>query len=262
MRWFSREGEFAFLSVGPIAQGVVAVGGIAHGVVAVGGIASAGVISIGLNAVGSVAALGLNAVGPVSLSLINGVGVLTLAGVNGWGWNGAAASAAALVPGAAVVVLALVLSAVYPGRRRDAGPPPLRRVVGRLEQGDVEASANLAQVSADGLTLEDRGLALECRVEPEVLAQARRLCAGARPVRVVARLTRTEERVRDHATERGYRVRAPERVRAAVACLDLALAPARGTWLPEDAEELQWVIAWSARLSAAAAAAAMLRAWL
>ncbi len=85
LQWVSLKGEYAFLSVGGTARGIIAIGGVAHGFVAGGGALSVGVSSIGTNALGSVIAPGLNAAAPSTLSILQGPGVANADRVRGGG---------------------------------------------------------------------------------------------------------------------------------------------------------------------------------
>ncbi|MBI3203011.1 MAG: hypothetical protein HYZ29_15840 [Myxococcales bacterium] len=266
MRWFSRTGEYAFFSVGGVARGVIAIGGVAHGVVAVGGIASVGVVSIGLNAVGSVVALGMNAVAPISLSLINALGIYVVAGVNGWGaWTRAGTNATGIasrggvnsdvsvLPAALVVLLTLVLSTVFRGRRsRGGGPIPLGRFRRAPELSEASVSARLGRVEDHRVELTGDGDPVWCRVDGRVRGLAADLVARslAGPPRVTAELVRTEERIPDARTDgASYRERIPEIRRELVVCVGLEPAAEAEPFWPKDADEMQWVVAWAARLA-------------
>jgi hypothetical protein len=67
---------------------------------------------------------------------------------------------------------------------------------------------------------------------------------------VIAEIATTERWVAD-ATERSYREPVPGKSETVFRCTALEPAPPRETWLPRDVPELQWVLAWSARLSLA-----------
>lgn len=267
MRWYSNDGEFAFLAVGSTATGIIAVGGVAHGVVAFGGFLSVGFISIGMNAIGTGVAVGLNAAGPVSLSLINGLGVYVLAGVNGLGtWSSAGTNATGVaahggvnsnsspIPTVVVVLALLVYSLVSPGERRPASS--FRSVRFRdLLEGDgvpvLPVRARLIAVHADAVELVDRGVSRRVRADPQAVAQARELLdTSMKPrVEVLADLiTRVETR---HATgETGYRERPATSEEEVLVCVALAASPEPlGPW-PASADELRWVLAWSARVAA------------
>src|SRR5258706_16327498 len=83
MRWVSfRANEFAFLSVGGQAQGIIAIGGMAHGVVAVGAFLWGGGVSSGIDAGGSGPAVGLGRGAPRSWVLISAVGIYVQAETN------------------------------------------------------------------------------------------------------------------------------------------------------------------------------------
>jgi len=277
VRWYSSNGEYAFFAVGSVARGVIAMGGVAHGVVAIGGFVSVGVISIGMNAIGSVLAVGMNAVGPVALSLINALGFFVLAGVNGWGaWTRAGTNAAGLsasggvnsdlsiVPAVIVILLGVVLSSVFHGRRqRRKGPNAISLQAFLRDSSTTEALVitGLSHVPDDGVALAERGEVVSCRADSAVIEQARRVAAGAvtDPVRVLALLSRSEEEVPDaSAPEGGYRERVRQTRRSVVLCSSVEPAPPEETWLPKDTEEMQWVVAWSTR----AAVVAMLAAWV
>jgi hypothetical protein len=267
VRWFSSSGEFAFFSVGGVARGIIAVGGVAHGVIALGAIASVGVISIGMNAVGSVAAFGMNALAPISLSLINGLGIYSVAGVNGWGaWSYASVNSTGLfghggvnsdhsvVPAVLTVAILILLSSLVRGRRERRvrlHVMPLRSFVRSLVLAETPVSARLAAVRLDAIELAD---GRERLVIPgnelltgRALAIAEASKSGAPPV--VATLVRSEETVAV-AQEVGYRERPPETTRTVVRCVAIEAPPRSEGWLPADALEVQWVLAWSARIAA------------
>jgi hypothetical protein len=270
MRWVSvGTNEFAFLSVNGTAQGVIAIGGVAHGVIAIGGVASAGVISIGMNAAGSVLAIGMNAVAPISLSLINGLGIWVLAGVNGWGtWAQAGTNASGLVsrggvnsgqsvfPTALMIAFLIVISSLVRGRRTPRAKSDaltLRAFVARGGRGAERVRARLVALADDAVELAagDRRLVLVPR-DPALVESARAL-VGAE---VIAAIEPEEHWVADPA-ERGYRERPPGETETRLTCQALQAAPEPETWLPRDAAETQWVIAWTARVAAAGAIASI-----
>lgn len=276
VRWVSLSGEFAFLSVGGSATGIIAVGGNARGVVAIGAIASAGVISIGMNAIGSVAALGMNTLAPISISLINGLGLYTYAGVNGWGaWSTAGTNSTGLwtdggvnsghsvLPAVLVIVIMLVVSSAVRGKRTKRKPVtalPLRRFIRSPELLEVKAVARLTAIRGEDLELTDGRELVTARASESLRQHARALIAAGetKAPEVVASVARVEERVPGTA-EVGYRDRS-ETTRVVVQCLEIEPAPEREGWLPKDADEVQWVIAWSARIVAVVATGAL--AWL
>lgn len=274
VKWLSTSGEFAFLSVGGTAQGVIAIGGVAaHGLVAIGGVASAGVISIGMNAVGSFFALGMNTAAPISLSLINGLGIYSAAGVNGWGaWTDAGTNSTGMsshggvnsdfsvLPAIVVIAILLIVSSVARGKREPRAQPgtlPLRRFMRspKLDAGEVRA--RLVATHDEAIELADGNLRVSVAGSEPMLSHARAL--GIRSKIVIAHLVRVEEVVPD-GREVGYRESPGETTRVTVRCLDLAPAPAPESWLPKDADEVQWVIAWSARVAAVVAIALLV--WL
>lgn len=274
MRWVSTSGEFAFLSIGGVARGVIAIGGVAHGVVAVGGVASAGVISIGLNAFGTVAAIGLNAVGPICLSAINGLGIVCVAGVNGWGdWTYALVNAVGLVchgadnsdhtivPALVVVGLLITLSYVLRGKREPRGKSDvisLASFMRSAELGEARVRAQLGTVREGVVELADQSGVLALQADVFVTRKAREIVETALDApEVLARVARLEERVPDPA-EVSYRERPPETKRVAVSCFHLERAPAADTWLPKSPAEIQWVLAWTVRASAAISLALVL----
>lgn len=267
VRWFSGSGEYALLSVGGAARGVIAIGGMAHGVVAVGGVASVGVVSIGMNAMGSVVAVGMNAVAPISLSLINALGIYVVAGINGWGAltragtnatgiaaRGGVNSDVSVLPSALVVLLALVLSSVFRGRRnRRGGPMALGRFRRTVELPEARVSALLGRVEAGRIELIGDGDPLWCRVDARASELGAALVAGAGggPPSVVAELVRGEEQVLEPRPDgAGYRERMVEARHEVVTCVGLEPAPEPDPFWPKDADEMQWVVAWTARLAA------------
>lgn len=272
MRWVSTTGEFAFLSFGSSARGIIAVGGMAHGVIAFGAIVSVGVCAVGMNAVGSVVALGMNAAAPISLSLINGVGIYTRAGVNGWGaWSQAGTNSTGLtaeggvntdysvLPAVVVLALMLVISSVVRGKRtprvRPAGVD-LRSFVRSEGPFEAEVDARLVAVGAGALELASGSERVSAQASESLVARARAIATvgKAKRVWVVAQLARLEERMPVDA-EVSYRERPAETTRAVVRCLAIAPAPEPESWLPKDSGEVQWVIAWTARIAAVAAIA-------
>jgi len=278
MRWFSKNGEFAFLSVGSTANGVIAVGGVATGVVAIGGILAVGAVSIGMNAVGSVAAFGMNAVAPISIALINGFGLLTLAGINGWGAftlagvnatgatsRGGINSDHSVVPAIAVIVLLVVISSYVRGRRaprneRWLGTVPLLSFLRSTETGEQRVRARLREVREDAIELaaDDESLTVTV-VDAPALAIARTIASSEAETRVIARVSRTEE-IEAPIDPGGYRARPRTTTHTVVRCLDVARDEASESWLPKDAEEVKWALAWSARVSALVSFAVV--AWL
>lgn len=272
MRWFSRTGEYAFFSVGGTARGVIAIGAVAHGVVAVGGVASVGVVSIGLNAMGSVVALGMNAVAPISLSLINALGFYVVAGINGWGaWTRAGTNATGIavqggvnttvsvLPAAVVTLLALVLSTVFRGRRsRGGGPMSLARFQRAKGLSSARVRARLGRVEDDRIELTGDGDPVWCRVDATVRDRAASLMAGD----VAAEVVRSEERVVGEAPAgASYRERIPEVERELLTCVGLEPAAEKDPFWPKDADEMQWVVAWTARLALVAVAVGVLLGW-
>jgi hypothetical protein len=272
VRWVSTSGEFAFLSIGGIAKGIIAIGGVAHGVVAIGGIASAGVISIGMNAIGSVVAVGMNSVAPISLSLINGLGIYSAAGVNGWGaWSHGGTNASGLaghggvntsysvVPAVLVIGLLIVLSSVVRGKRgwrAKSDLVSLRRFVRSPELREEKVNARIVAVRDDGVELRDGAFQLSLRADPRLVARAR----GIATPYVTAHLARVEERV-PVAAEVSYRERPPETERVVLSCVEIEAAPEPDGFLPKDEGEVQWVIAWTAR-AAAVVSIAILVPWV
>lgn len=264
MKWVSLSGEFAFLSFGGSAKGIIAIGGMAHGIVAIGGILSIGVISIGMNAVGSVAAFGLNAVAPVSLSLINGLGVYTLAGVNGWGtWSRAGTNSTGLVsrggvnsdssilPAIIVIVALIAASFVARGTRESRSRDKRLRDFEPNEPVVQPVSARLIAVRDDSIELMDGSKHLVVEVEEPVLRSAHAIVEGSseEPPRVLVTLVQVVEKVQV-AGETSYRARPAETEHSFVRCADIQRAPPGDHWLPKDPMEVQWVIAWTARISA------------
>ncbi len=67
---------------------------------------------------------------------------------------------------------------------------------------------------------------------------------------VVVDLRRVDEQVVEEQREASYRERLQQTTRTVVRCLEIEPAPERETWLPKDGPEVQWVIAWTARLAA------------
>jgi hypothetical protein len=274
MRWISFSGEFAFLSVGSTAQGIVAVGGGAYGIIAIGAFGSVGVISFGMNAVGSVAAFGMNAAAPISISLINGLGVFSAAGVNGWGtWTRAGTNSTGLisdggvntdqsfVPTVFVIVILIVVSSVLRGARaprHPAGTVPFRRFVRSETSAEAAVTARLVSVREDAIELADAAEAAAVTADEPVLAAARALIATGRatPRPVVAHLSRGEESVQE-GDEARYRERPRHTKRVVLRCSAVEPAPDSGKWLPRSLAEVQWVIAWTARLSAIVAVLAV-----
>lgn len=272
MRWFSGSGEFAFVSFGGVARGIIAVGGTAHGVVAVGGIASVGVISIGMNAAGSVVAFGMNAVAPISFSLINGLGIYSRAGVNAWGtWSHAGTNATGAfsrggvnsnhswLPAVIVILLLLGLSSVLRGKRERRGPSVLRlrRFLSTPAMAEAKVRARLRAVHPDAIDLADAGHEVSAVADGPTVREAtsiRRSSSGRAPA-VLVELRRTEERVLDERPrqEASYRQRPEEVTRTILRCTAIE-APPRKAWWPQDAGEVQWVLAWTARLAAVIAA--------
>jgi hypothetical protein len=269
VKWVSTSGEFAFLSFGGTAKGIIAVGGTAHGIVAVGGFLSIGVISIGMNAVGSVAAFGLNAAAPISLSLINSIGVYTLAGVNGWGaWSKASTSSTGIsshggvnsdysvLPAVFIVIALIIGSSVARGARdpRAHGDAQrLRKFARSKDLAAAKVSARLVAVLDNSIALEDHPERLVAEVDDTVRRSADAIAdaASTDSPRVIAHLERTSEFV-PVSGEASYRARPAEAVRVFLRCVDIERDPAESSWLPKDANEVQWVIAWTARISVVA----------
>jgi hypothetical protein len=265
VRWVSCSGEFAFLAFGGTAKGIIAIGGVAHGIVAIGAIASAGVISIGMNAVGSVAAVGLNAAAPISLSLINGLGLYSVAGVNGWGvWTHAGTNAAGIsshggvntsysvLPGVVVILILIAASSVLRGKRAPRGKSgaiPLRRFVGSALT-EARVRARLMAAPDGAVELADGGPPIVFRADASLAARARAVVEAApTAVPVFARVAQVEERVVTEE-EASYRERPAETKSVVLLCTAIEPAPEPESWLPKDASEIQWVIAWSARVAA------------
>jgi hypothetical protein len=270
MRWVSLSGEFAFLSVGGAARGIFAIGGVAYGIVAIGGVASAGVISIGMNAAGSVAALGMNAVAPISLSVINGVGFYSLAGVNAWGaWSdggtnstglsshGGVNSDYSMVPAVLIIVLLIVVSSVARGkreRRKGDGLVALRLFLRSPELREAHVRARLAAVSPNAIDLQDGRDRVAIPGSAELARSALAIwdsCKTGTPA-IAAHLQRVDEEVIE-VQKTSYRERPHARTESVLSCSEIDPAPERETWLPKDWTEVQWVIAWAARLAAVVA---------
>ncbi|MEZ4222979.1 MAG: hypothetical protein R3B13_18695 [Polyangiaceae bacterium] len=268
MRWVSSDGEFAFFAYGAVANGVIAVGGVAHGVIALGGIASLGVVSIGMNAAGTFIAVGLNAVAPICYSMINGLGVYTVAGVNGWGaWAKAGTNATGALSAEgfinsniswvpAIVVLALLVgfSSAMRGRRQSrsgSAPHSLRQFLRSPQMNEARVAARLTGVTANAIELQ-QGWSSATFSSSESVVQAARAIASAaskRTPHVVAEVHRAQERVFESPDpELSYRKGPREAQRIALRCHAIK-APDAKPWLPVDAEEVKWVIAWSARLA-------------
>jgi hypothetical protein len=278
VKWVSTSGEFAFLSFGGSAKGIIAVGGMAHGVVAIGGFLSIGVISIGMNAIGSVAAFGMNAAAPISIALINGVGVYALAGVNGWGaWSQAKTNSTGIssqgginsdhsfVPAVLIVIALIVASSVARGARTPRGGATAARLnqFSRATGTAVrEVIARLVAVRNGSIELEADGERLTAEIHESAQRSAQALWDGSRsgPPRVLAHLARTIETVQVSA-ETDYRTRPAETERTVIHCADIQRAPPQASWLPQDEMEVQWVIAWTARIAAAVTILIML-AWV
>jgi len=269
MRWvsFSSE-EFAFLSIAGNAQGIIAIGGVARGVIAIGGIASVGVVSVGMNALGSVAAFGMNAAAPISLALINGVGIYALAGVNAWGALSTAGVNASGISGrggvntsmtmlpAIVVIAALVVgSIVVRGSRASrAGPASIRleRFLRSPALSEARVRANLVAVRDAAIELADGNRTVTLDVaDSSIVERARRLAASEELApSLLVEVERVEEVVQTNDANADYRHRPDATRREVLRCLDVGLAPPPGGWLPRDSDEVQWVIAWSARIAA------------
>lgn len=268
MRWVSRNGEFAFLSVGNNARGIIAVGSVARGVLALGGGASVGVISIGLNAAGSLVAIGVNAVAPISISAINGLGIYSLAGINSWGvWAyGGTNSSGVITPGGVnsgqtwlpavfVITLMLVLSSFFRGKREPRtsdGLLSLRRFIATPELAEARVRARLVQVDGDKLELVDGRRYLTASMTGSTARNAAAISgSGKLATTVIADLVRTEERAFESQPPRepSYRERPRQTTRVMVLCNRVLPAPP-SSWMPKDAGETQWVIAWTARLAA------------
>jgi hypothetical protein len=267
---FSTSGEFAFVSFGANAKGIVAIGMMAHGVIAFGGVLAIGVVSIGMNAIGSVCAVGMNAAAPISISAINGIGVWTLAGVNGWGtWTRAGTNASgvvsdggvnswpSLIPSLIVFVALVVASFVAPGKRERRTKLPTLRDFLAAPDTDRHVTAWLGALD-DGATLEleDEGARVHAELSEPAARSARAILEGgpSEPQRVLVHLEQATVTVHTGG-DAGYRDRPEREERVVVRCLDLQRAPAVEHWLPKDRHEIQWTIAWSARIAAAAALA-------
>lgn len=264
MKMVSMRGEFAFFSFGGSAHGIIAVGGMAHGVIAFGGILSFGVVSIGMNAIGSVVAVGMNTAAPISISLINGLGVYTLAGVNGLGtWaragtnsTGAISSAGgvnshhSVLPSVIVIVALIVASSVARGAREPREKhPTLRSFVRSRDRDDWHVTAQLKGVKDDDtVELADGDAHVVARLDEPRARSARALASDEEPVDVLVHLLRTRELVRV-GSETGYRARPEEEEREVIQCLDIQRAPRREHWLPKNRDEIQWTIAWTARIA-------------
>lgn len=279
MRWFSSKGEYAFLSIGGTAKGVIAIGGTAVGVVAIGGIISIGAISIGMNSVGTVAAIGMNTAAPISISLINGVGVLSLAGVNGWGaWTRAGVNATSMaggggintaysiIPALLIIVALLIGSSVIPGRwePRDSirrGSVKLRSFLRSKDLGEQRVRGSLRRANDGGIELFDGDETLSILdVERSALESARHIARGKKdPSPVIALLSRSEEDTVAADEEGDYRARPRMNKRSVVRCLEI-VADEPESLLPKDTGELTWVLAWSARIATVSSIAML--AWL
>jgi hypothetical protein len=263
MKMVSMSGEFAFFSFGGSAQGIIAVGGMAHGVIAFGGILSIGVVSIGMNAVGSVVAVGMNTAAPISISLINGLGVYTVAGVNGLGtWaragtnstgvvsQGGVNSDHSVIPAIVVILALIVASSVARGaRERRVSHPRLGNFVRSLGRDDWHVTAQLKSVNDDDtVELADGDAHVVARLDEPLARSARALASAEEPVDVLVHLLRTSELVRV-GSETGYRARPEEEEREVIRCLDIQRAPKPEHWLPKNRDEIQWTIAWTARIA-------------
>jgi hypothetical protein len=267
VKLYSSNGEFALLSFGSTARGVIAIGGAAYGIIAIGAVGSAGVIAVGMNAFGSVAAFGMNAVAPISFSLINGLGLYTRAGVNGYGaWATAGTNAAGVVsdggvnnsiswiPTVIVIVALLVISSALPGKRakRERDPTPtLREFLSSPELESAKVRARLRGVREGNVELQDGPASQEIDANAETRELAEALWTG-KPRDVIAELVRVEES-EPVSRELSYRERPQSTTTTVTRCVGLELAPEPEGWLPKDLDEIQWFIAWSARLSVAVA---------
>lgn len=280
MRWVAiGKDEFAFLSIGGVARGVIAIGGVAHGVVAIGGALSVGVISIGMNAVGSVVALGMNTAAPVSISLINALGLYVVAGVNGCGAftragvnatgleaRGGTNSEASLIPALLTLAALLVASSVARGSRasrRNRGVITLPRFLRRKPERAL-VRARLRRVTEAGLVLAGAGETLELECEDETTRTVAQRLAEQHPGQepeVVAELV-TGEISTLVPGEVGYRVAPKRETSRTHGCRALAGAPPALGLLPANANEVQWVVAWSARFSVLAFGLFLLARWL
>ena len=268
MRWVSfKDGEFAFLSIARSARGVIAIGGVAHGVVAIGGICSIGVVSIGMNALGTGVAIGLNTFAPISLSIINAVGIYALAGTNSCGtWAGAGVNASgmqtaggvnndwSIAPTVVVILVLAIGSLVFRGKRTPRGfSVSLERFI-ESTRATAVVRARLVRIGDGALELraDDLTVSVECPGEG-TMADARKLMEDAtRPEPMVLVILERREVAVAIAREGGYRD-APETTTEVVyRCTSVSPAPPTPGLLPRDVGEVEWVIAWSARLAAAA----------
>jgi len=277
MRAFSSKGEYAFVSVGGTATGIIAIGGVATGIVAIGGALSIGVISIGMNAVGSVVALGMNTAAPISISLINGVGIFTLAGVNGWGawtWAGVNATGAAgrggvnsgrsILPALVVIVALVVASFVVRGARRDRNrhrfaTTKWKDFLRSHDREEQRVRARLVAIEGDSIELGEGDDSRKIEgVHERVLASARAVLKDEGDGHdVIVRLAREQETIADEDPS-NYRERPHVQQRLSIRCLDLERDAPSESILPQDAEEIQWVLSWSARISAVAGVVAVI----
>jgi hypothetical protein len=114
--------------------------------------------------------------------------------------------------------------------------------------------ASLGALGAETIGLEARGASLDAVAGPGVLDVARGLPAGAR---VVAKLVREREEV-ETAAEDDYRAPPHVETHEILRCTEIAPFTKKRVWRPEDEDELQWVLAWSARVGAALSLAAVI----
>jgi len=135
--------------------------------------------------------------------------------------------------------------------RAPDGLLPLREFVRTPERVEARVRARLVAVGHDAIALEDGRKLTAIRCSEPVLGQANavRNSKKERAPWVVADLARVEERVVD-AEERGYRARAHESLRSVITCGRIATAPEAESWAPKNPQEVQFVIAWTARLAA------------
>jgi hypothetical protein len=276
VRWISTKGEFAFLSIGGNATGIIAVGGVATGIVAVGAFVSVGVVSIGMNAAGTVLAAGMNTAAPFSFAAINGLGLYVLAGVNAFGaWatsgvnamgisaGGGTNSDVTFLPAILMIILLVGGSFVVKGARRRRVSTTfdfvrLRDFLRDPTLGERRVHARLIGVRDGEIDLGDGGAASTVRVvDASIVDTARHFFYGPQaPVDVVVRLAREEETVADEAPT-DYRAAPHASSLRTIHCLDIEPAPAKENMLPESPAEIRWCLRVSARVAAALAIVAM-----
>jgi len=255
-RWFSMRGEFAFLSIGGSACGVIAIGGMAHGVIAFGGIISIGVISVGMNAIGSVAALGLNAVAPIGISLINGAGFMSVAAVNSCGtWSaggvnstgmesdGGVNSGTSVLPTVVLFVIGLVAALVARGRREPRTQPTCvalgELTSGRLPEGLVQGRLRATE---GGVAISTGGVDQPIEISGAASGPVERLLGRrGRSGRLYIRLAVDEEQRRGEPGPT-YRIAPDVEIVRTLRCLS-AETPDPPWWLPVSRDEVQWWIA-------------------